>query len=183
MELVAAGLGCRRPLHNPVGTSTVQQDTSLSTHNNWRSHFGRIDLRSRTFKPLICVCVHSLVQVIFSGHRPLYDSTTYGFHSVVVSNMRTAIEPLLVKYRVNLALWGHVHVYERTCGMNNFVSAQDDSDAPVHVIIGMAGHNYQVRDSFGEVARIQMIQPATLRWAWEFLNDLCLLMAGWDGMG
>jgi hypothetical protein len=45
---------------------------------------------------------------------------------------------------VNLALWGHVHKYERTCGLNNFVCADDDSQAPVHVVIGMAGNDYQV---------------------------------------
>ena len=29
--------------------------------------------------------------------------------------LRKNLEPVLLKYNVDLALWGHVHVYERTC--------------------------------------------------------------------
>jgi len=49
----------------------------------------------------------------------------------------------LQKYDVDLALYGHVHRYERTCGMYNFTCADEDSDATVHVVIGMAGNVYQ----------------------------------------
>jgi acid phosphatase type 7 len=35
-----------------------------------------------------------------------------------------------------------VHAYERTCGMANFTCAERDEDAPVHVVIGMAGNVY-----------------------------------------
>jgi len=59
--------------------------------------------------------------------------------------MRDSLEHLMVQYNVNLALWGHVHKYERTCGVSNFTCAEDDSDAPVHVVIGMAGNVSQVR--------------------------------------
>lgn len=48
-------------------------------------------------------------------------------------------EPLWIKYKVNLCLWGHVHVYERTCGMQNNTCVDNDA-APVHVVIGM--HHY-----------------------------------------
>jgi len=54
--------------------------------------------------------------------------------------MHSSIEPLLAKYHVDVALWGHEHGYERTCGMFNFTCADHDEDATVHVIIGMAGN-------------------------------------------
>lgn len=58
--------------------------------------------------------------------------------------MRTTLEPLIVKYKVDLCFWGHVHAWERTCGVNNFVCAETDEMAPVHVVVGNAGNDYQV---------------------------------------
>ncbi|EFA75326.1 hypothetical protein PPL_11402 [Heterostelium album PN500] len=82
--------------------------------------------------------------VVFSGHRPMYDSALPGDEIGLKTNLRLNIEPLLIEYDVNLCLWGHVHVYERMCGLNNGTCAQSDNDAPVHVLIGMAGNTYQV---------------------------------------
>jgi hypothetical protein len=76
--------------------------------------------------------------VIFSGHRPMYSSM--GDWPPV----RDILEPVVVKYGVNLCLWGHVHNYERTCGIVNGVCAETDDDAPVHVVIGMAGNTYNL---------------------------------------
>lgn len=81
--------------------------------------------------------------IIFSGHRPIYSSTTDG-KTVLGEMMRETYEPLFVKYNVNLCLWGHVHNYERTCGVINYECAASDDDAPVHVIIGMGGNTYCV---------------------------------------
>lgn len=59
------------------------------------------------------------------------------------------IEPLLVKNKVNLAFWGHVHRYERYCPINNLMcgSSKPSKDGvgvfPVHVVIGMAGQDWQ----------------------------------------
>lgn len=58
--------------------------------------------------------------------------------------LRASLEPLMVQYNVNLALWGHVHKYERTCGVIDFACLPEDSQAPVHVVIGMAGNTDQV---------------------------------------
>lgn len=33
----------------------------------------------------------------------------------VSKSLRQHIEPLLIKYKVNLCLWGHHHSYQRTC--------------------------------------------------------------------
>lgn len=57
--------------------------------------------------------------LVFSGHRPMYSSTTVGENAPhpyhVAGNasynwqMGGVLEPLFEEYRVDLALWGHVH--------------------------------------------------------------------------
>ncbi|KAJ0980194.1 hypothetical protein J5N97_008449 [Dioscorea zingiberensis] len=59
-----------------------------------------------------------------------------------------SLEPLLVENNVTLALWGHVHRYERFCPIRNFTCVDSSSNstawgAPVHVVIGMAGQDWQ----------------------------------------
>ncbi|KAM9958260.1 hypothetical protein ACTFIW_001121 [Dictyostelium discoideum] len=83
--------------------------------------------------------------VVFSGHRPLYSSALPEDSIGSITALREAIEPLFQKYDVDMALWGHVHIYERTCGfIGNFTCADNDNDGTVHVIIGMAGNTYSV---------------------------------------
>lgn len=79
--------------------------------------------------------------IVFSGHRPAYTSSTRTTDEGQL--IQSTYEPLWVKYKVNMCLWGHVHVYERTCGMVNYTCQPNDA-APVHVVIGMAGNDYQV---------------------------------------
>lgn len=43
-------------------------------------------------------------------HHPLYTSATRG----PVVELRTVLEPLFVKYGVDVVLTGHEHIYERT---------------------------------------------------------------------
>lgn len=76
------------------------------------------------------------------GHRPMY---TTEYVSPLMLQMREHLEPLIVKYKVDLALWGHVHKYERTCPIEKFVCADSTSGAtsPVHVVIGMGGQDWQ----------------------------------------
>jgi len=78
--------------------------------------------------------------VIVTGHRPMYSSDIGALKDVQNAKMRSAIEPLLVKYKVDLCLWGHVHTYERTCNMYNF---QCDPRGPIHLVIGNAGNIFQ----------------------------------------
>ena len=73
--------------------------------------------------------------VVFTGHRPMYGSTSVGEFSYggryVRANasfnwaMAEALEPLFQKYNVSLALWGHVHNYERTCPLLNQTCRSD----------------------------------------------------------
>jgi len=82
--------------------------------------------------------------VIFCGHRPMYIDSDwfFGYNSdqSVAELLREVIEPLLVKYNVNLGLWGHHHSYQRTCPVyNQTCSPESTEQPPVHVVIGMAG--------------------------------------------
>ncbi|GAM17445.1 hypothetical protein SAMD00019534_006200, partial [Acytostelium subglobosum LB1] len=82
--------------------------------------------------------------LVFSAHRPMYDSEAQEDEAGMYTNILLNIEPLIIKYDVNLALWGHDHAYERMCGIaGNWTCAESDNDAPVHVLIGMAGNTYQ----------------------------------------
>lgn len=74
--------------------------------------------------------------LVVLGHRMMWDADggdTY-LHGM---------EPLLLKYKVDLALWGHVHYAEVTCPMYQGVcqNTTDEAgyDAPIHVVIGNGG--------------------------------------------
>ncbi|EFC39323.1 predicted protein [Naegleria gruberi] len=82
--------------------------------------------------------------IIFYSHRPMYSSNeNHGSYDPI----RIAVEPLLRKYKVDLALFGHVHAYERTCPIseqgvcdkkkhrNYFKNA----DGTIHIHVGTAG--------------------------------------------
>ncbi|XP_057976153.1 probable inactive purple acid phosphatase 27 [Malania oleifera] len=92
--------------------------------------------------------------LIFTGHRPMYSSCTFGpLPGGVDREFVGAVEPLLLTNKVDLVLFGHVHNYERTCevyqsqcrGMPtkdaDGMDVYDNSNytAPVQAVIGMAG--------------------------------------------
>uniref|UniRef100_A0ACD5UP23 Uncharacterized protein n=1 Tax=Avena sativa TaxID=4498 RepID=A0ACD5UP23_AVESA len=104
-------------------------------HNFLKTDLGKVN-RSRT--PF----------VVFQGHRPMYTSSDetrdYSMRQQMIQNL----EPLLVTYNVTLALWGHVHRYERFCPIKNLQCLNTSSSfvypgAPVHVVIGMGGQDWQ----------------------------------------
>ncbi|XP_042479945.1 probable inactive purple acid phosphatase 27, partial [Macadamia integrifolia] len=123
--------------------------TVMSTEHDWNPNseqykwmemdMGSVD-RSRT------------PWLVFHGHRPMYSSIS-GILPSVDKNFVTAVEPLLMDYKVDLALWGHVHNYERMCAVYqreckvmptkdaNGTDTYNNTNysAPVHAVIGMAG--------------------------------------------
>eukprot|EP00978_Attheya_sp_CCMP212_P009356 scaffold22106_cov64-Attheya_sp.AAC.3 len=70
-------------------------------------------------------------------HVPIYN--TFLFHQRDKQRIAalTHMEPLFVKYNVNLVLTGHVHAYLRT---KNVAFGKLDKKGPVHIIVGDAGH-------------------------------------------
>ncbi|KAF5449545.1 hypothetical protein F2P56_029978 [Juglans regia] len=87
--------------------------------------------------------------VVVQGHRPMYTTSNEGRDAPLRERMLEHLEPLFVKNKVTLALWGHVHRYERFCPVNNFtcgsmgLNGKNWEAFPVHVVIGMAGQDWQ----------------------------------------
>lgn len=81
--------------------------------------------------------------IIFSGHRPMYiDSTNETEPSgelPVARLLRASLEALMMKYQVDVALWGHHHSYQRTCPVYNGTCTT--SGGVTHVVIGNAGRS------------------------------------------
>ena len=108
-----------------VMLSTEHDFTAGSKQYNWLEQ----DLRSvdRKVTPWVVV----------AGHRPMYCSEDYPADYEVALNVQQALEDLFHQYRVDLALWGHYHSYERTCAVYRQVC--DPSRGVVHVTVGSAG--------------------------------------------
>jgi len=94
--------------------------------------------------------------LIVAGHRPFYTSVADNGGIPFRQHLRDSIEPLLLKYNVDLGLWGHQHVYERSCGIANGKcgisfegnvlkksASAGSGKGVVHAVIGMAGNDYQ----------------------------------------
>lgn len=100
--------------------------------------------------------------LLFAGHRPMYiDSTGEGTggDQPVAAELRQYIEPLLVQYRVDVALWGHHHSAQRTCPVVNQTCAASSDDAPVHIVTGAAGAGFSTN--------IEIVKPSWI----EFVED------------
>ena len=130
-----------------VGMSTEHNFTECTAQYDFLEQ----DLRSvdRTKTPWI----------IFQGHRPMYVSSTFSgpvtSDVTVMDQLVRNIEPLLFKYRVNAAFWGHNHVFQRQSALYNFTVVQkshvglnidgetaaiyDSPQATVQILIGNAG--------------------------------------------
>lgn len=81
--------------------------------------------------------------VIVQGHRPMYTTSHENRDAPLRMKMLEHLEPLFVKNNVTLALWGHVHRYERFCPLNNYTCGSTWKGYPVHAVIGMAGQDWQ----------------------------------------
>ncbi|KAJ9558211.1 hypothetical protein OSB04_012825 [Centaurea solstitialis] len=117
----------------------------ISTEHDWSQDSEQYQWMS---KDMAAVDRSRTPWVIFTGHRPMYSSC-----GSVDDGFVKAVEPLLVANKVDLVLFGHVHNYERTCAVykneckatpkkgRDGVDTYDNGnyEAPVHVIIGMAG--------------------------------------------
>ncbi|KMZ73600.1 Purple acid phosphatase [Zostera marina] len=86
--------------------------------------------------------------VVVQGHRPMYTTSNEVSDAALRNRLIENVEPLLVENSVTLGLWGHVHRYESFCPLNNYtcignVSHSNLEKATVHVVIGMAGQDWQ----------------------------------------
>jgi len=77
--------------------------------------------------------------IIVGSHRHMYTTEVIGGGEVNIANtLQAYVEPLLYKYHVDVNLFAHRHLYERTCAMyqNKCVA-----DGVTHVLIGMSGQS------------------------------------------
>ena len=83
------------------------------------------------------------------GHRPTYCSGLYlnqcGEDASTMSmaaHLRRRMEPLFMKAKVDLAIWGHEHAYERIHPVANgtvLSRTTHDPPAPINLVLGMGG--------------------------------------------
>ncbi|XP_010476419.1 PREDICTED: probable inactive purple acid phosphatase 2 isoform X2 [Camelina sativa] len=81
--------------------------------------------------------------VVVQGHRPMYTTSNEVRDTMIRQKMVEHLEPLFVDNNVTLALWGHVHRYERFCPISNNTCGKQWPGSPVHLVIGMAGQDWQ----------------------------------------
>lgn len=87
--------------------------------------------------------------LIIVGHRPMYSSD----QATDSGHLQEQLEPVIIQYGIDLAVWGHMHCYERTTPVqyNNFTDRehfspdgkiyqhQANETSPIHLTIGTAG--------------------------------------------
>ncbi|KAK4419782.1 putative inactive purple acid phosphatase 27 [Sesamum alatum] len=125
--------------------------TVISTEHSWSVNSEQYEWMN---KDMAAVDRTRTPWLVFAGHRPMYTSSPgLPILPSVDSEFVDAVEPLLLANKVDLALFGHVHNYERTCAVyqqeckamptkdQNGVDTYDNTNysAPVHVVVGMAG--------------------------------------------
>lgn len=73
------------------------------------------------------------------------------------------IEPLMMKYKVDIALWGHIHFAQASCPMYKAkcINTTDAAgyDAPIHAVVGNAGQS------------LTAIPPEKDKAPWSVWND------------
>uniref|UniRef100_A0A6B2L7Y6 Calcineurin-like phosphoesterase domain-containing protein n=1 Tax=Arcella intermedia TaxID=1963864 RepID=A0A6B2L7Y6_9EUKA len=85
--------------------------------------------------------------IILTGHRALYGSNARWFHKAKAETMRQILTPIIDKYGVDLALFGHCHAYERTHPM---YAGEIDPRGTIYLLAGVAG---------AELDKIWEVQP------------------------
>ena len=53
--------------------------------------------------------------IILSGHRMMYCNSLGTDDMNIGKYMRYMLEGLMIKYKVSIGIWGHSHMYTRTC--------------------------------------------------------------------
>ncbi|KAJ6713299.1 PURPLE ACID PHOSPHATASE [Salix purpurea] len=138
--------------------------TVISTEHDWAENSEQYKWMERDISS---VDRSKTPWLVFAGHRPMYSSTDGLFGTD--DKFTKAVEPLLVQYKVDMVLCGHVHNYERTCSVydsnclampskdRNGIDTYDHSNfsAPLHAVIGMAGFSL---DNFSQPRRWSLVR-------------------------
>lgn len=145
-----------------IGMSTEHEYRIGSPQYQWLK--GDLKAVDRTVTPWI----------IFGGHRAMYLNSDYGGSETsditVMDKMILNLEPLLFKYRVNLAFYGHNHVMQRqsavkdkrviqkaeakTDSEGNTYWYHEDPQATVQMVIGTGGAAFTKNAYYGDEAPV-----------------------------
>lgn len=115
--------------------------------------------------------------LIVGAHRPMYSSELYPVDAKVCDGVRSSLEDLFHQYRVELAVWGHYHAYQRTCAV---YQNQCSPGGTVHIVVGTGGamkdsagirqdswsEHFEAEYGYGHVSVVN--HTALL---WEFVRD------------
>jgi hypothetical protein len=74
--------------------------------------------------------------VLLTIHTPLYNTFNKHKHDPQIIAAKEHLEPLLVKYHVNVVFSGHIHAYQRT---GNVALGKLHHKGPMHITIGAGG--------------------------------------------
>ena len=132
-----------------VVLSSYSDATEGSVQYEWlRKELEQVD-RSRT--PWLLVSFHSPLYTTFLGH----------IDEIEAVNMRTAMEPLFLQYKVNLVISGHDHAYMRTKHM--FQGKVDPEGlAPIYLSLGMGGNREQHSAGYRQLFPEEWVEKRSL---------------------
>jgi hypothetical protein len=80
--------------------------------------------------------------VVVALHRPLVETEAYASDYAVAAGLRGLLEPVLLRYRVDVVMAGHYHSMQRTCACANMTCVPPDGSGGhgvVHYTSGAAG--------------------------------------------
>jgi len=97
-----------------------------SEQYNWLINDLRLANRNRHAQPWI----------IISGHRALYGSNKRWFYKDKAKVLKSMLVPIIDRYGVDLAIFGHCHAYERT---HPIKGNEIDPNGTVYLLAGVAG--------------------------------------------
>lgn len=83
--------------------------------------------------------------VVLVGHRPVYiDADEYGDQGkqTTAIQLQQALESLLDRYGVDVAIAGHHHSYQRTCSVHGGTCYPERMRGTVHLCVGNAGADF-----------------------------------------
>jgi acid phosphatase type 7 len=69
-------------------------------------------------------------------HVPIYNTFGVHRHDLQIMAAREHLEPLFVKYGVNVIFSGHIHAYSRTAPVEN---GRVSETGPIHIVVGAGG--------------------------------------------
>ena len=77
--------------------------------------------------------------VVLGMHRPIVETENYPGDFAVAAGLRAILEPLLLRYRVDVVAAGHYHSYQRSCVMAQLKCVGEGEVGILHYTTGAAG--------------------------------------------